>query len=153
LNNPLTFSDPQGLKVDISQLTAELREALERVKQTKRGRALYQALEQLPHTYTFRPRRAGFFGDRYPGFFRIHTREIVVDPDLNNYRPVQTAGGPRPQSLERILAHEMGHAATGAPDPPDTPNIPGIVREPGANVILNENPVAEELGQLPRIRY
>ena len=152
-NNPLTFSDPLGLKVDINQLTPELRDALERVKQTRRGRILYEALERSPNTYTFRPWRAAIDGPDHPAFFDPKTFEIVIDPDLSHYRPVQTSQGPMPQNLERIIGHEMGHAATRAPDPPQTPNIPGITREPGANVILNENPIAVELGQLPRIVY
>ncbi len=47
-------------------------------------------------------------------------------------------------TTERILGHEMGHAATGIGD--TGPNNMDNVRQ-------NENPIAIELGQPERIRY
>jgi len=72
---------------------------------------------------------------------------MIVDP--NGHPGIQTTEGVIPASTERIIAHEMGHAATGAPDPP--PSL--RTSEPGINVLKNENPVAEELGEPRRTRY
>jgi RHS repeat-associated protein len=137
-NNPLTFIDPLGLIIDTSKI-GRLKDPLEKVKRTKKGKELCDALEQSSTTYKIRERE---LGDPGPAFFNKRTNEIVVDP---NFHPnIETTKGIEPASTERILGHEMGHAATGASD-----RGPG----PGINAILNENPIAIELGQNPRIKY
>jgi hypothetical protein len=52
-----------------------------------------------------------------------------------------------PASLERILAHELGHAFTGVRDV----GTAGTGRL--ANIYANENPIVQELGEPPRVRY
>ena len=52
---------------------------------------------------------------------------------------VETTQGPQVASFESILAHEIGHAVTGTPDPDNVP--------------INENPIRKELNEPERLRY
>jgi hypothetical protein len=140
-NSPLRFVDSSGLKVDLSEI-GRLREPLKTMKRTRRGRELYEELDGQWTTYKIREYRPG---DRCRACYDPSTREVIVDPD---YRPIfDTPRGYSTFSLPRILGHELGHAATGAKDPPRGNT------EPGLNVLLNENPIAQELGEPLRIRY
>ena len=137
-NNPITRVDPFGLKIDLTEASGKLKDALDKVKKTKRGEALYDILDQSKTIYKIRDRRPG---DPASAFRR--DKEIVVDP---NFHPIiQTTDGPKRASTERILGHEMGHAATSASD------FTGPA--PGTNSIINENPIAVELGESPRTQY
>lgn len=72
------------------------------------------------------------------------TREIIIDPDFHpSFRG--TAGRQLPASTARVLAHEMGHAV-GYPGHMDR------VLE-FFNIRANENPVATQLGEAPRLLY
>ena len=89
----------------------------------------------------------------YQGDLQRGLHEIRIDP---NYRP-QFLARNRDGSITqvvysefRILAHELGHGATGACDP-DTCWPP--VRDPGPNVWENENPVVMERGLRERYSY
>ena len=65
-----------------------------------------------------------------------------IDPE---YHPmIETTAGRKPASTIRIVAHEMGHLATGIRD-----------RGPGRmdNVNANETPVMLELGYPRREKY
>jgi len=131
--------DPFGLKVDLTEI-GRLREALEQVRRTRRGRELYDILDQRRETYKIRQYRPG---DVCSLCYNPRTREIIIDPTS---RPIiETPQGFTSASSARILGHEMGHAATGASDYTGP--------EPGTNTIQNENPIASELGEPPRSRY
>jgi RHS repeat-associated protein len=138
-NSPTNTIDPTGLKLDLSKAGNRLKDALEKVKGTKRGKELYDKLDQSKDTYKIKEYQPG---DPCRACYIPRTKEIIVDPSFNP--KIETTMGRTPASSERILGHEMGHAATGACDC-------GI--EPGVNAILNENPVATELGQPPRTKY
>jgi len=140
-NNPLRFVDRSGLKVGLSEI-GRLREPLETMKRTRRGRELYEELDRKWRTYKIREYRPG---DPCRACYLPSTREIIVDPD---YRPIyDTPQGYSSFTLPRIIGHELGHAATGAEDPRRGE------AEPGLNVLLNENPLAQELGEPLRMRY
>ena len=55
---------------------------------------------------------------------------------------IWTEQGKVSPTLERLLAHEIGHAATGLPDYGSNNNWK-----------VNENPIVRELGQPVRTRY
>jgi hypothetical protein len=67
------------------------------------------------------------------------TCNVIIDPDFHPEIP--TLAGRKAASTARILAHEMGHAATDVGD-----TGPGRMD----NITLDENPVATELGFSPR---
>ena len=70
------------------------------------------------------------------------TGEIDIDP---NFHPlIQTTAGAIPANDERVVGHEIGHAATGTQD--DGPNQMNNVKQ-------NENPIMQELGQPARTQY
>ena len=66
---------------------------------------------------------------------------MMLDPD--NLPDVPTTAGEIPASIERTIAHELGHVIGYEDGPP--------LRM--SNVNANENPVAEELGQPRRTAY
>ena len=67
--------------------------------------------------------------------------DVYLDPTW--HPDILTNLGIRPASLERIIAHELGHTLGASDDGPDRMN----------NVRLNENPVAIQLGQPVRVSY
>lgn len=136
-NAPLTFLDPLGLRIDLSMSSPELNRALELVKRTKRGRELYDAMDRDSRTCQIVSLRGFQNAARIRG-----TCNIVIDPDFHPEIP--TLAGRKSASTARILAHEMGHAATNVGD-----TGPGQMD----NIILNENPVVTELGLSPRTGY
>jgi hypothetical protein len=70
------------------------------------------------------------------------TCDIYIDPEF--HPNTATTAGRKDASTERVLAHEIGHAATGIED-----TGPGRMD----NVIANENPIVTELGLGARIYY
>jgi hypothetical protein len=115
----------------------ELNRALELVKRTKRGQELYDAMERDSRTCKIVSLRGFQNAVRPRG-----TCNVVIDPDFHPEIP--TLAGRKSASTARILAHEMGHAATNVGD-----TGPGQMD----NSILNENPVVTELGLSPRTGY
>ena len=81
-----------------------------------------------------------------PAYPIIDDRNIMyVDPDFHPW--TQTTKGWRQSETSRIIAHEFGHAVFGDGDV----NYMGQPRM--RNVILNENPIMEELGEGSRMSY
>jgi RHS repeat-associated protein len=131
-NSPTNFTDATGLILEDRDIDPELRAAFALVKSTKRGSELVRLMQAdrrrcklvaLPGVPTGGARPRG-------------TCEVYVDP--NALEEVPTLAGRKLASTVRILAHEMGHAATG------------MILE-SQNIPLNENPIVEELGLSPRI--
>ena len=67
---------------------------------------------------------------------------INIDPNI--VVPVFTKAGDVNASLERKIAHELGHAVFG-----DRDIGPGRLE----NTLKNETPIMKELGEAVRIRY
>jgi hypothetical protein len=72
---------------------------------------------------------------------------VFVDPSSKSATGPWSQKVSQPQTLEASLAHEMGHAFTGAGDN----DYNGM--DYMENTILNENPVRIELGLPPRVEY
>lgn len=83
--------------------------------------------------------RGDFYYDPRGDFITVDPTKTVDVLVWKGWRP-----GYEPASMQRILAHELGHALTG-------------VRDVGFlwldNVRLNENPIVRELGGRSRIWY
>jgi RHS repeat-associated protein len=141
-NAPMTFLDSLGLRIDLSMSSPELNRALELVKRTKRGRELYDAMERDSRTCQIVSLRGFQNAVRIRG-----TCNIVIDPDFHPEIP--TLAGRKSAPTARILAHEMGHAATNVTIEAKGDTGPGQMD----NIILNENPVVTELGLSPRTGY
>lgn len=69
---------------------------------------------------------------------------IHVDPNFQQPVRIQTAAGKVPGTTRRIIAHELGHAVFSVRD---------AGKNKMKNVIENENPVINELGEPSRTRY
>ena len=142
-NNPINHIDPFGLKLDVS--SGRLRAALEKVKATERGRDVYQKLEDSKINYKIEetpyqshydyPNKTIYVNPDFPGYVRSNLRDAGIRT---------TAGCVRP-SVERALAHEMGHALGY--------HARGSVRIEMLVIKSVENPVAEKLGQPERISH
>jgi hypothetical protein len=89
-NNPIRYTDALGLILDL-EYAGSLEEALERVRSTKRGAEIFDALERSLIVYRIRE-TAGI--ERTP--WKSDTREIIV----NTVRPsvVCTTAGRKPMS-------------------------------------------------------
>lgn len=133
--NPISFVDPLGLEV---VFRAQNRDQLDRfmaayarIRSTPRGRELCEMLEKSPKTYIIAPGLAG-------GYDRA-SQIIFVSVNGPN---IATEAGMVPPTIERVMAHEIGHAATGMADF-GYPN----------NWQVNENSIMRALGQPARTRY
>ena len=145
--NPISRRDPLGLIVQVvgssSIATAQLQAAYNQVAGTFIGGGLTQALEQSSVLYTITDDPLQQIGAAYiPS-----TNTLVVDPNFHptiNVRNACGQSGYEAASTAIILAHELGHAATGLSDGgPD----------PGDNVNQIENPIRLELGLPVRTSY
>jgi RHS repeat-associated protein len=134
-NNPIRYTDGLGLELDLTY-AGSLVEPLERVRKTKRGAAIFDALERSPNVYRIRETAGSEPTQYYP-----ETREIVVN--TRNPSIVCTTAGRKPAPPEAGLAHEGGHAL-GSPDAGPNNMV---------NVNANENPVRRELGYPIRLTY
>jgi len=118
--------------------TIALTAAYNQVASTTTGAQLISALENSPILYTITnnpltPNNAYYDPNNYL---------ISVDP---NFHPdISNQCGNEKASTTSILAHEIGHAATGALD-----NGPDSM----SNINLNENPIRLELGLPLRTAY
>jgi RHS repeat-associated protein len=145
--NPVNAVDPLGLYVvfEGSNDAVEelLRKAYKKVRGTNKGKELCEKLESSPDKYTVTNKSNIPFisGDR--ATYHPYSKTIVADP---NYHPrLNTEAGRQAATTEIILGHELGHAATGIIDDPNTDHM--------ENVNANENPIRQELGYPNRITY
>ena len=76
-----------------------------------------------------------------PSFAYGFSSVITIDPNWLRERSFHTANGAVPFTIRRALAHELGHAAFGTTD------------EDMLNIIENENPIMNALGQPSRTAY
>jgi len=137
-------SEPQGpaVPIDLRGGTPAERhivgEAASRVFNTQRGREIARDLNDENRRVPVSINNEGNNSSLNLPFIG----GVNIDPKSNPV--IETTGGPTPASPERIIAHEVGHYATGTRDA--GPNRMD-------NVIQNENPIVRELGEDERTRY
>jgi RHS repeat-associated protein len=149
--NPMSYSDPFGLWLfpwespiyvegGTQEEQQEVMDSVNRVFDTCRGQELLKQIKGSGFKHG-QPRQIMLNDQRddsadHPG------PNINLDP---LHRPwVNTTKGEIPATLERIIAHEIGHAVTGTEDDgPDRMN----------NINQNENPIMRDLGQPDRTSY
>jgi RHS repeat-associated protein len=142
--NPISLADPFGLEVTVSNLYSaseaqQVQSLLNTIQGTDRGQALFGELEGkdvliVPDNQSNAP---------YTDVFDNGSSSIVYF-DVSDQYPIETDTGTEDASLERMLAHELGHAAIGP--------LPLHAAERRC-INLWENPIARELGQPYRISY
>ncbi|CAJ7870371.1 ImpA family type VI secretion-associated protein [Burkholderia pseudomallei] len=143
--NPMSDVDPDGLRVKVAD---SLRKAYDRIRKTKRGGQLCKALEGSPKLYNVDTTSNGPLKNnpdpniRNAPAYSDKISNVYVDPDAHPL--MNTSEGYTPASTEDLLAHELGHIATGVEDS-------GIGRMD--NINQNENPVRQELGEPRRVTY
>lgn len=147
-NNPLRWTDPDGLEVRVvtsDRAAAKiLMEAYAKLTRTKKGQEMCRTLEQSSDVYEIRPiDRDAFYCP--PGTMDPKcsgkTRAVFIDP-YNNVK-LPTTSGMQPASKPVVLGHELGHAIGYRDDGPDMMS----------NVNANENPIRQQLGLPPRTSY
>ncbi|WP_165595550.1 RHS repeat-associated core domain-containing protein [Methylovorus sp. MM2] len=142
--NPVSYVDPDGLRVTFpgnQNSSNKLKNAYNKVRNTPRGRQLCETLEKSTTDYTITDTRYGPLTGQ-PAYRDRYTNTLYIDPSAHPI--VNTTKGPLPASTSSILGHEIGHMATGTEDV-------GVGRMD--NVIQNENPIREYLGEPARTTY
>jgi hypothetical protein len=114
------------------------KDELQKVFETPRGKEIQKAISKREKAVQINADHTG--QTRTKTVFGVSTIQYNL-----NYMPLLWVMTPKGEataraSLTRLLAHELGHAVFGTPDPL-------------ANIQENENPVAEALGEYPRSRY
>ncbi len=151
-NDPINYIDLYGLRLwpwekpvylhFIGNWSAEdkawAESSLNRVLNTKRGKELENMIRDqgVPRTIHLATYGSKNECDDAP------TTEIHIS--LNALVPIETQWGTIFATLDRKIAHELGHAVTGTRD-----SGPANMD----NVNQNENPIMEELGEAKRIEY
>jgi len=133
-NNPVNFRDPLGLDVKVDP---ELQDEYNAIKNTPTGGELIESMENDSDRDVWIMTNED--GENY---HQPETDIIMIDP--NSHPLTDTTDGVLPASTESILAHEIGHAATGIGDTGEG-NMD--------NVLYNENPIRKELGEPERTKY
>ncbi|MBN8540431.1 MAG: RHS repeat-associated core domain-containing protein [Deltaproteobacteria bacterium] len=109
-NEPINSIDPRELRLTTSGSMRQneiLWRAIGKLRESKRGNQLYEALNNSDRSFNVRFRRAG--DRKKPGSY-AKCGEVVIDPtDIGDF--YETTEGFAQYSLERILAHELGHLA------------------------------------------
>jgi RHS repeat-associated protein len=100
--DPVNFVDPQGLILRKDTAGTWL-PVLDRIRRTDSGRDLIKKLEDSPETCTLHEAPCG-----QGAFYNPDRRSISIAPDYQ--RSIDVPGGKEDASLERMLAHELGHA-------------------------------------------
>jgi RHS repeat-associated protein len=140
-NNPMLYTDALGQKIDLSK-AGSLQSVLQLIKSTARGLILYNTLEGSGNTFKLFETLVGS-----PGY-KESIRTIAVNPNKRIRIHVKKPNGSIDDcyyaSTARQLAHEMGHAfghETGSQS----------LNNEMLNIMQNENPVAQALGELERV--
>jgi hypothetical protein len=121
--------------------------AMKRIYSTKRGKWLIDKATNCEKSITITYRYHDV-GEANP-----KTGDVFYDPATRkHYWLIGKNGKVIPNTWERSLAHELGHAVTGIGDD-DVSGAPPCGGSRMSNIIANENPVAEELGQATRYSY
>src|SRR5438552_9130209 len=105
--------DPLGLHLDLTGMANDydMINALAKVVGTKHGRAMFQRITADPRTCTITAAR----GSENAYTVRTAIRcDAVIDP--SDHPMIETTAGRKPASTTRIMAHELGHLATGIRD-------------------------------------
>jgi RHS repeat-associated protein len=136
LNNPIGFTDPEGMVLYVSPDLDGPKGPMGQLYKSKRGRELIKELKQSDKI---------FYIVSSPGSRQLRrigeTTIVQIDP---NYHPdLCTTQGILPIETSIAIAHEMGHLI-GAHD-----DGPGSM----ANILKNENPVRRDLGIPLRTQY
>jgi RHS repeat-associated protein len=158
-NDPLNRVDPTGLflwpwesAVTVTGGTPFQRTYYENIVAldlaTPRGQQLQQQIEGpwywhgSPQTIVLTPTPPGC-GIACSVFSNnVSQNTVLIDPNMRTL--VQTTAGPIVATDTRTVAHELGHSVTGTQD-----TGPGNMD----NVIQNENPIAQALGEPARTQY
>lgn len=151
-SNPLQWTDPQGLVLfpwespvyvegGTSEQQQQVIDSVNAIFSTPRGSQLLDDIKG-PWYKHGSPKTIMITGD-----YRVETPylgadEIHIDPRFN--RCFNSTQGPMRGSLTRFIAHELGHAVEGTDD-----DGPGRMN----NVIQNENPIMNALGEPSRTSY
>jgi RHS repeat-associated protein len=139
-NNPISGIDPLGLwmwfwqpSVNVDGGTPDerrsVRQNLRQIYKTAHGNQLRKMIRKEGAQRCIHLNSMGRNGVPI-----ANPDDIYVDP--SSHPVIQTTAGPQPASTTRIIAHELGHSATGASD--DGPNRMN-------NVNQNENPIVTHL--------
>ena len=113
-----------------------VKEAVNRISQTKRGGEIAQQLIAEKRTI-----RIIVYPDAVSGTTRYHDNTIELYPMA--YPRIETKDGRVAPTTFRVIAHELGHAAGAEDDGVGNMN----------NVNMNENPIVVEAGEDPRLSY
>ncbi|WP_158241384.1 RHS repeat-associated core domain-containing protein [Dyella sp. AD56] len=151
-SNPLQLTDPQGLVLfpwespvyvvgGSPEQQQQVIDSVNAIFRTPRGSQLLDDIKG-PWYKHGSPKTIKITDD-----YRVETPylgadEIHIDPRFN--RCFNSTQGPMRGSLSRFIAHELGHAVEGTDD-----DGPGRMN----NVIQNENPIMNALGEPSRISY
>jgi hypothetical protein len=83
-------------------------------------------------------------------YYNLEADVIAFDPALR-MKVLCTNNQFEPETADGVLEHEIGHDATGLPDPPDHGNI--YSDNENDNIAQNENPYRAWLGLAPRLDH
>lgn len=114
--------------------------SLAKIRSTKRGKEILNQLENCKEKFTIKEIRKN--NSARANKFDSATNRILIS--LSKKDIFQAEDGSIMQiSLNRLLAHELGHAY----------GYGSSRKEENRNVQDNENPIVLELGELGRLRY
>jgi len=143
--NPISYTDPRGLSVQIigsnPVATAQLTAAYNQVANTLTGGALINALESSPILYTI----TNNILDPGNAYWDPYNNLISVDPNFHPTLQTANACCRDEASTAIILAHELGHAVRNDPY--------GHPENEWFNVLENENPVRLQMNLPLRTAY
>ncbi len=143
LNDPINFIDPVGLLLKVlgdKRFKNAINNSLNKIRNTKRGREVLNQLENCKETFVIKEIKNA--NSARANKFDSTTNRILIS--LSKRDIIQaTDGSVLPISLNRLLAHELGHAY----------GYGNSIKEEERNVQDNENPIVIELGEPGRLHY
>ena len=141
LNSPINFADYFGLRITIigdPSFKITIRKIIERIRSTKVGKDLVECLEASSINFKIKDVSGSGLGNE----FDFPSNTIRIDPRLRPFYRTKDGGIAR-MSLERIVAHEMGHASGY-----------GSRLEEEERIVRDiENPITKEFGERERGGY